>query len=81
MVTSYLFPDARFSIDRLQSILAAIGGDTSKLVLDLSCRKRGNTWFVAMDKWQTVTNMEITQGTCCMIDIKKAFFLLPEVEV
>ncbi|EFE40391.1 hypothetical protein TRV_04874 [Trichophyton verrucosum HKI 0517] len=71
VVTSYLFPDAQFSIDRLQSILAAIGGDTSKLVLDLSCRKRGNTWFVAMDKWQTVTNMEITQGTCCMIDIKK----------
>ncbi|OAL69514.1 phosphoribosylformimino-5-aminoimidazole carboxamide ribotide isomerase [Trichophyton violaceum] len=81
VVTSYLFPDARFSIDRLQSILAAIGGDTSKLVLDLSCRKRGNTWFVAMDKWQTVTNMEITQETISMLEPYCSEFLIHAADV
>ena len=43
-------------------MLAALGGDKEKLVIDLSCRKKGDTWFVAMNKWQTITDMEVTQG-------------------
>lgn len=43
-------------------MLAAVGDDKSKLVLDLSCRRKGDTWFVAMDKWQTITDMEVNQG-------------------
>jgi len=39
-----------------------LGNDKSKLVIDLSCRRKGNTWFVAMNKWQTITEMEITKG-------------------
>ena len=62
IVTSFLFPDGVFSQDRLDSCLKALNGEKSKLVLDLSCRKRGSTWFVAMNKWQTVTDFEITTG-------------------
>ena len=62
IITSFLFPEGKFSLERLQSVLAALDGDRSKLVLDLSCRKKGNTWFVAMNRWQTITEMEITQG-------------------
>lgn len=61
IVTSYLFPDGRFSLQRLQSILDALDGDRSKLVLDLSCRRIGNGWVVAMDRWQTLTDMQINQ--------------------
>jgi phosphoribosylformimino-5-aminoimidazole carboxamide ribotide isomerase len=43
-------------------VLAAIGRDKEKLVIDLSCRRRNNTWFVAMDKWQTITDMELNEG-------------------
>lgn len=44
-------------------MLQALGGDKSKLVIDLSCRRRGDdAWFVAMNKWQTITDMEINQG-------------------
>ncbi|RWA11791.1 hypothetical protein EKO27_g3297 [Xylaria grammica] len=47
---------------RLDAVLKALGGDQSKLVIDLSCRRRGDDrWFVAMNKWQTVTDMEITE--------------------
>lgn len=49
-------------MDRLQSVLAALGNDKSKLVIDLSCRRKDNTWYVAMNRWQTITEMEITQG-------------------
>lgn len=63
IITSFLFPSGKFSLERLESVLAALGGDKSKLVLDLSCRRKDNTWFVAMDRWQTITEMEINQGT------------------
>jgi phosphoribosylformimino-5-aminoimidazole carboxamide ribonucleotide (ProFAR) isomerase len=40
-----------------------LGGDKNKLVIDLSCRRRGDhTWFVAMNKWQTITDMEVNEG-------------------
>ena len=62
IITSFLFPSGKFSLERLQSVLSALGGDKSKLVLDLSCRRKNETWFVAMDRWQTITEMEINQG-------------------
>lgn len=63
IVTSFLFPAARFSQPRLDAVLAALGGDPARLVIDLSCRRRGpDRWFVATDKWQTVTDMEINHG-------------------
>jgi phosphoribosylformimino-5-aminoimidazole carboxamide ribotide isomerase len=63
IITSYLFPEGKFSQERLDAVLAALGGDKGKLVIDLSCRRRGNgRWFVAMNKWQTITDMEVTEG-------------------
>ena len=50
-------------------MLAALGGDKEKLVIDLSCRRRGDTWFVAMNKWQTITDMEVNEG-------RRSLFLL-----
>lgn len=43
-------------------VLRALGRDRNKLVIDLSCRRKEGSWFVAMDKWQTITQMEITSG-------------------
>lgn len=62
IVTSYLFPQGKFSLERLQSVLEALGGNKEQLVIDLSCRRKDNTWYVAMNKWQTITEMEITKG-------------------
>jgi phosphoribosylformimino-5-aminoimidazole carboxamide ribotide isomerase len=65
IITSFLFPNGTFSQPRLDAVLAALDGDTSKLVIDLSCRRHGgeDRWFVAMDKWQTITDMEVNQGS------------------
>jgi phosphoribosylformimino-5-aminoimidazole carboxamide ribotide isomerase len=51
-----------FSQQRLDAILTALGGDRDKLVIDLSCRRKDDTWFVAMNKWQTITDMEVDEG-------------------
>lgn len=44
-------------------MLSALDGDRTKLVLDLSCRRKDGSWFVAMNRWQTITEMEINQGS------------------
>lgn len=69
IITSYLFPSSRFDESRLRAILAALDNDTSKLVIDLSCRRKGDKWFVATDKWQTITDFELNQGTCFLFSL------------
>lgn len=49
-------------MDRLKAVLAALDGDKSKLVIDLSCRRQGERWVVAMNKWKTLTDMEVNSG-------------------
>lgn len=61
-MTSFLFPNAKFSMKHLDAVLNVLGGDRSKLVIDLSCRKQGARWFVAMNKWQTLTDMELNDS-------------------
>lgn len=58
IVTSWLFEDGRFQQRRLDQLVAEIGAD--RLVIDLSCRRTETGWVVAMDRWQTKTDMEIT---------------------
>ncbi|KAI8318973.1 Phosphoribosylformimino-5-aminoimidazole carboxamide ribotide isomerase [Martensiomyces pterosporus] len=61
IVTSWLFPDAEFSMERLRKMSETVGRD--RLVVDLSCRKRDGGWVVAMNKWQTMTDMRIEEDT------------------
>ncbi|CAG8818013.1 5210_t:CDS:2, partial [Gigaspora margarita] len=76
IITSYLFPDTRFSLSRLQEFCNKLGKE--RVVVDLSCRKQGNKWIVAMNKWQTITNMEVNkdvEGLCQGIDTKLVEYL------
>jgi len=79
IVTSYLFPQAKFSLERLQKLVAAIGKD--RLVIDLSCRKKDGGWFVAMNKWQDITDLEITQESIHMLSQYCSEFLIHAADV
>ncbi|KAI5303945.1 Enzyme that catalyzes the fourth step in the histidine pathway [Ascosphaera pollenicola] len=81
VVTSYLFPEGKFSLERLQKILSVLGGDKSKLVLDLSCRRKDSTWFVAMNRWQTITEMEINRDNIKMLEEYCSEFLIHAADV
>jgi phosphoribosylformimino-5-aminoimidazole carboxamide ribotide isomerase len=53
IVTSYVFHDGTVDEERLRRLVAAVG--RRRLVLDLSCRRRGDEYFVVTDRWQTFT--------------------------
>ncbi|KAK1523102.1 hypothetical protein CPAR01_13955, partial [Colletotrichum paranaense] len=77
IITSYLFPEGQFSQQRLDAVLQALGGDRDKLVIDLSCRRRGDDrWFVAMNKWQTITDMEVNQESIKQLEPYCSEFLI-----
>ncbi|ORY22760.1 histidine biosynthesis enzyme 1--5-imidazole-4-carboxamide isomerase [Naematelia encephala] len=59
IVTSWLFPEAKFDLDRLKSLSDKIGKD--RLVVDISCRKRKDGWVVAMNGWKTLTDMTVSE--------------------
>lgn len=61
IVTSYLFDGDRLSAERLAEMARVVGRD--ELVIDLSCRRRGAGWFVATNRWQTVTNVPVHADT------------------
>ncbi len=42
----------------LEKLLAAVGRE--RLVLDLSCRKRDNSYYIVTDRWQKFTEEKIT---------------------
>ncbi|KAI1796317.1 Phosphoribosylformimino-5-aminoimidazole carboxamide ribotide isomerase [Ganoderma leucocontextum] len=79
IVTSYLFPDARFSLERLQAVSSAVGKD--RLVIDVSCRRRGDKWFVAMNKWQTITDMEVGKDSLDLLSDYCSEFLVHAADV
>lgn len=60
VVTSWLFPGGRFDMGRLREVVGAVGRE--RVVVDLSCRRREGRWVVAMDRWQTMTDMEVNKG-------------------
>ena len=57
IVTSALFSNNEFSFEKLAAFKAEVGAE--RLVLDLSCRKQGAQWFIATNRWQTVTATEV----------------------
>jgi phosphoribosylformimino-5-aminoimidazole carboxamide ribotide isomerase len=79
IVTSYLFPNARFDKERLRKLVELIGKE--RLVIDLSCRARENEWVVAMNKWQTLTDVTLSKQTFDFLSDYCSEFLIHAADV
>ncbi|WP_431027290.1 phosphoribosylformimino-5-aminoimidazole carboxamide ribotide isomerase [Lysinibacillus sp. LZ02] len=66
IVTSYIFHDGRLDMERLEKLVHTVGKD--KLVIDLSCRKRDDKWFVVTDKWTKFSDFEVNAESIRMIE-------------
>lgn len=61
IVTSYVFREGQVDHERLAQMVGAVGKE--RLVLDLSCRRRGDDYFVVTDRWQRFTDVRIHTDT------------------
>jgi phosphoribosylformimino-5-aminoimidazole carboxamide ribotide isomerase len=80
IVTSALFDAAgKFLSDTLDQLVKAIGAD--RLVIDLSCRRTARGWTVAMNRWQSLTEIEVTHATLDRLAPHCAEFLIHAADV
>ena len=79
IVTSWVFRAGRVDWERLGELVKTIGKD--RLVLDLSCRKRGEDYFVVTDRWQKFTELVVNAETLKRFSDYCAEFLIHAVDV
>ncbi|MDD3402595.1 MAG: phosphoribosylformimino-5-aminoimidazole carboxamide ribotide isomerase [Hespellia sp.] len=65
IVTSYVFQGEHINWEHLKKLVAAVGKE--HVVLDLSCRKKGNAaaeatkeYYIVTNRWQTFTDVKLT---------------------
>jgi phosphoribosylformimino-5-aminoimidazole carboxamide ribotide isomerase len=79
IVTSWVFHDGKIDEERLKRLVKLIGKE--KLVLDLSCRRQGQSYKVVTNRWQTFTDEVISFD---LLDYLSGFcseFLIHAVDV
>ena len=60
IVTSYVFRDGQIRWDALERLAKAVGRE--RVVIDLSCRKKEDGYYIVTNRWQTFTNVRLTEG-------------------
>jgi len=79
IVTSWVFRGGQVDWDRLAQLVELVG--KQRLVLDLSCRRRGETYFVVTDRWQKFTDVALTPENLAKLAGSCAEFLIHAVDV
>lgn len=79
IVTSYIFQDGQVSRERLQALVGAVGRE--HLVIDLSCRKRGDDYYIVTDRWQRFTDERVAPETLDWLAGYCSEFLVHAVDV
>ena len=79
IVTSWVFREGQLDLQRLKALVADVGKE--RLVLDLSCRRRGADYFVVTDRWQKFTHLTLSAATLQDLARSCAEFLIHAVDV
>lgn len=79
IVTSYVFQDGIVNYRHLQEMVQAVGRE--HLVLDLSCRKRGDAYYVVTDRWQKFTEEQVNTALLDQLAQYADEFLVHGVDV
>lgn len=79
IVTSYVFSGGEISYDHLEKLRAAVGKE--HIVLDVSCRKRGDRYDVVTDRWQKFTKTPLSVELLRELSVYCDEFLVHAVDV
>jgi len=79
IVTSYVFKDGKIHFERLEKLVEMVGKE--HLVLDVSCRKVGDEYFVVTDRWQKLTEEKLDAALLERLSAYCDEFLIHAVDV
>lgn len=79
IVTSFVFKDGQFKEENLNRLVHAVGKE--QLVLDLSCRKKDDAYYIVTDRWQKFTDVRLTPAILDELSGSCAEFLIHAVDV
>ena len=79
IVTSFVFRDGKINYDNLNKMVKVTGRE--RLVLDLSCRKRDDAYYIVTDRWQKFTDVELTEAVLDELSGYCDEFLIHAVDV
>jgi phosphoribosylformimino-5-aminoimidazole carboxamide ribotide isomerase len=65
IVTSFVFSNGAIDMTRLRQLVKAVG--RQRLVLDLSCRKKKDDYYIVTDRWQKFTEVIISKQVLDML--------------
>ena len=79
IVTSYVFKDGKINYANLKKLTAAVGKE--KVVLDLSCKNVDGKYYIVTDRWQKLTDVELTEETLDLLSEYCDEFLVHAADV
>ena len=79
IVTSYVFREGRIDYDRLDRLVETVGRE--HLVLDVSCKRVGEDYFVVTDRWQKLTEEKVEEPLLQKLAAYCDEFLIHAVDV
>lgn len=80
IVTSYLFDNGALSRERLEAVTHAVGKD--RLVVDMSCRRVADgEYYIAINRWQTVTETRLDASLFALLETYCAEFLVHAADI
>lgn len=79
IVTSWVFRDGLIDYDRLERLVSVAGKEN--IVLDLSCRRKGDDYIIVTDRWQNFTDVKISQKVLVELSVYCDEFLIHAADV
>ena len=79
IVTSYLFENGELSFDKMKRLKEAVGKE--HVVFDLSCKKVNDSYYIATNRWQTVTDTKLDVDMLCKLEEFCDEYLIHAVDV
>lgn len=79
IVTSCVFKNGEINMDNLKALVSAVSKE--HLVLDLSCRRRADGYYIVTDRWQKFTNVPVNRETMDFLSEYCDEYLIHAVDV
>ncbi len=79
IVTSYVFADGQIQWEHMKKLAETVGKE--KVVIDLSCRKKEDGYYIVTDRWQKFTDVKLDENLLCEVEKYCDEFLVHGVDV